>query len=166
MCFTLYIASNHKAPRLAWDEKERHLSIADLHANAEAVRLHFTLSEVAYVGSDINCGCGFRSVTFQDGWPGEWLIEQGEVDPPDNHMQNHQELYNLVASLFDSDLSVELYGCWNGDERDQTEIEEQIPPSRLLETNFWFRERCLYRITNKTQSATDATHSNQLRRAT
>jgi len=126
--------------------------IEDIHGNPDQVRAHFTLPEVAYVGSSLGCGCGFRSVSLQNGaWPEEWVIENGECDPPEDHIQDHQELHALVTSLTKDGGCVELYGCWDGDERDKAEHEEVIPATRLLEEDFWFRERGLYRISDSEQ---------------
>ena len=161
MCFILHIASTRKATRISWDEKDRHLCVEDIHGDANVVRSHFTLPEVAYVGSSLGCGCGFRSVSLQNGgWPEEWMIEQGECDPPEDHVQDHQELYDLVISLIDDGGFVELYGCWDGDERDTAEHREAILASRLLDDGFWFRERGLYTITNTANKTPHPTAGN------
>jgi hypothetical protein len=49
-------------------------------------------------------------------------------------------------SLLDEEGCVELYGRWDGDERDKAEHEEEIVSSRLLDERFWFRERGPYRF--------------------
>lgn len=148
------MASTTKVPRHAWDENNRHLCVEDIHGVEKDIRAHFSLPEIAYVGSSLGCGCGFRSVSFQNGgWPEEWMIEQGECEPPDDHIQDHQELYDLVSSLLSDGQPVELYGCWDGDERDETVHRESLPASRILDTGFWFRERGFYRITQSEQAA-------------
>ncbi len=152
MCFILHIASKTRVSRVQWNEKDRHVCVEDIHGDPDQVRAHFTFPEVAYVGSSLGCGCGFRSVSLQNGgWPEEWMIENGECDPPEDHLQDHQELHDLVTSLMSDGGCVELYGCWDGDEREKVEHEEEIQASRLLEENFWFRERGLYRIINSEQ---------------
>jgi hypothetical protein len=153
MCFILHMASTAKVPRQAWDEHNRHLCIEDIHGVEENVRAHFSLPEIAYVGSSLGCGCGFRSVSFQNGgWPEEWMIEQGECAPPDDHIQDHQELYDLVSSLLADGHPVEFYGCWDGDERDETVHRQSITADRLLDPGFWFRERGFYGITQSEQA--------------
>lgn len=147
MCFILHIASSARVARRDWDENNRHLCVKDVHGVEADIRAHFSLPEIAYIGSSLGCGCGFRSVSFQGGdWPEEWMIEQGECDPPDDHIQDHDELYDLVSSLLSEGHSVELYGCWDGDERCETSHQQTIPAHRLLDEKFWFRERGLYRI--------------------
>ena len=76
------------------------------------------------------------------------MIEQGGCEPPESHVQDHQELHDLVTSLINEGGSVELYGCWDGDERDTAEHREEISAPRLLDKEFWFRERGLYTITH------------------
>ena len=150
MCFILHMASTAKVPRRAWDGNDRHLCVEDVHGVEERVRAHFTLPEVAYVGSSLVCGCGFRSVSFQDGdWPGEWMIGEGECEPPDDHLRDHHELYDLVFSLLSNGHPVELYGCWDGDEEHRTEHRETIVPERLMDTGFWFRSRGLYSLSRR-----------------
>jgi len=147
MCIILHIASTHKIARVPWDEKDRHLCVEDLHGSIEHLRSHFTLPNIAYVGSSLGCGCGFRYVTLQNGgWPEEWMIENGEYEPPEFHIRDHQELHDLIVSLPGEGRTVELYCCWDGEESETTAHDENILPSRLLDGSFWFRERALYRI--------------------
>jgi hypothetical protein len=154
MCFILHIASTAKVPRKAWDENNRHLCIEDLHGVEENLRAHFSQPEIAYVGSSLGCGCGYRSVSFQNGdWPEEWMIEQGECEPPDDHIQDHEELHDLISSLIFRGHPVEIYGCWDGDESYQTAHKESISLDRLKDTSFWFRDRSLYQIFQSEQAA-------------
>lgn len=147
MCCILHIASTGKVPRVRWNENDRHLCVEDIHGDQGYVRKHFSLPEIAYVGSSLGCGCGFRSVSFQNGeWPEEWLIKEGGHEAPDDHERDHRELYELVTSLLSGGHSVELYGCWNGDESEPAEQRETIPAERLLDYGFWFRERGLYTV--------------------
>jgi hypothetical protein len=85
------------------------------------------------------------------GWPGEWQIANDDCEPPENHIQDHQELYDLVTSQIDEDGGVELYGYWDGDEKEATEQEENISASLLFDHSFWFRHRGIYRITTDEQ---------------
>lgn len=147
MCFMLHMASTRRVERVPWNGNDRHLCVDDVGRAAEDVGAHFSLPDVAYVGSSLGCGCGFRSVSFQNGgWPGAGILESGGGEPPEDHARDHQELHDLVVSLIREGRCVELYGCWAGDEREKAEREERVPPSRLLDDEFWFRERVLYGI--------------------
>ena len=152
MCFILHIATKRRLARIPWNQNNKHLCIEDIHGNPEQIQSHFSLPEIAYVGSSLGCGCGFRSVFFQNGgWPVELMIAEGDLEPPENHIQDHQELYDLVTSQIDDEGGVELYGCWNGDEKETAEQEENIPASLLHDHSFWFRERGIYRISTREQ---------------
>ena len=147
MCFILHLASQLKLETFAWNPDDRHVWVGAPHGDPELVKSHFSLPEVAYIGSDMGCGCGFRSIVFQSGgWPEEWIIDQGECDPPDSSLQNHQELHDLIRPFLEAGEAIELYGCWDGEESYRTEHQEEIRSGRLLEPNFWFRQRGLYKI--------------------
>lgn len=154
MCFVLYLAVDCRPASSRWDAQDRRVYVDDLTPGTETVKSHFTLPGVVYVGSSLGCGCGFRSVSFQNGeWPEEFLTEAGDLEPPDDHVSNHRELFDLVTSLLDrGSRFVELYGCWSGDEQERTERREEIPASSLQDDKFWFRERVLYRIERYSQS--------------
>lgn len=148
MCFVLYLGAECRPPLSHWEAQDRRVYVEVLTPETETVNSRFTQPEVVYVGSSLGCGCGFRSVSFQDGeWPEQFLVDSGDREPPDDHPSNHRELFDLVMGLLDRGVRiVELYGCWSGDEQEQTEQLEEIPPSKLLDDKFWFRERVLYRI--------------------
>ena len=104
---------------------------------------------VAYVGSDLNCGCGFRHLSFQNGgWPEEWLIAEGEMQTEGTE-KNHLELHGLLTDALRHSPVVELYGCWADDFREKTEGEQDIQPDDILSDRFFFRERVLYRLRGK-----------------
>lgn len=148
MCFVLYLGAECRPPLSQWETQDRRAYVESLTPETETVKSHFTKPEVVYVGSSLGCGCGFRSVSLQNGeWPEEFLFESGDGIPPDDHVKNHRELFDLVMGLFDRGVRiVELYGCWSADEQEQTEHRAEIPATRLLDDKFWFRERVLYRI--------------------
>jgi hypothetical protein len=154
MCFILHMASTARVPRRAWDGNDRRLCVEEIHGVEEDVRAHFSLPEIASIGSSLGCGCGFRSVSFHQGdWPEEWMIQQGECEPPDDHLRDHKELHDLVSSLLSEGHPVELYGCWDGEERDPTMHTETLGSDHLLDIGFWFRHRGLYRITESKRAA-------------
>lgn len=157
MCFVLYLAADSKPASSRWDAQDRRVFIDDLIPGTETVKSHFTQPEVVYVGSSLGCGCGFRSVSFQNGeWPEDSLTAGGDCEPPDDHLSNHRELFDLVTSLLDRGARfVELYGCWSGDEQELTERREEISASRLRDDKFWFRERVLYQISSRDPSGDD-----------
>ena len=156
MCFMLHISAGCPVTRRAWHEDDRHVWISDVDEQAAAVREHFSVPNVAYVGSDLNCGCGFRNVSFQNGdWPEECLIEEGEIDTEGTD-KNHQELHAVLADTLARSVVVELYGCWAGDYGKKTEGEQDIESDAILSERFFFRERVLYRIRREANNGMQA----------
>ena len=109
-----------------------------------AVKKHFSLPLAAYIGSHLNCGCGFRNFMFQQGgWPGDWLVEQEGYEPEEGTQKNHQELANYLRRNFGGE-GVELYGCWDGEEGEQGEGVESIALEKILDPKFHFKSRVVY----------------------
>ena len=142
----LHVATGCALPKRAWNEQAPHVWIGDVNEEAEPVREHFSLPSIAYVGSDLNCGCGFRSVMFQNGgWPEEYLIAEGEIET-EGTQRNHQELHAALTDALRHSVVVELYGCWTDHYREKTEGEQEIEADDILSQEFFFRERVLYRV--------------------
>jgi hypothetical protein len=146
MCFMLHIATHCELSRRAWNKDDRHVWLGDIGEHADAVRAHFFLPNIAYVGSDLNCGCGFRSLSFQNGeWPEEYLVAEGKKDTEGTE-KNHRELHGILTDVLRHSAMVELYGCWAGDYREKTERELEIGVDDILSDRFFFKERVLYRV--------------------
>jgi len=148
VCFTLHIATDCELPRLAWNEADRHVWVGDLDESSEAVKGHFSMPFVAYIGSDLNCGCGFRHLSFQNGdlsGEEEWPISEGFVSTEGTE-RNHQELHAVLTDAHRRSPVVELYGCWAGEYDGKPEGEREIQPDDVLSERFCFRERVLYRL--------------------
>ncbi len=154
MCFVLYIGTDESLPSIPWDEKDRHLNTEDLGEHDGTVARHFSKSHTKYLGSDQGCGCGFRHVTFQNGeWPEEWNIGHNPDYDGSDEKQIHQELYDFISQLLNSNPTIELYGCWDGDFAEPIEHREEITLGHLLDRKFFFRERGFYTVTNSEQDA-------------
>lgn len=156
MCFTLHIATDCELPRLAWNEADRHVWVGDVAEYSKAVKGHFSLPSIAYVGSDLNCGCGFRHFGFQDGDSSgdeEWLVSEGFVSTEGTE-RNHQELHAVLVDSLRRSPVVELYGCWAGEYEARTEGGREIHPDDIVSDRFFFRERVLYRLRAKAPNET------------
>jgi hypothetical protein len=146
MCFMLHIATDRPVPRRAWDEADRHVWIGDVDEHAEPVGERFSLPNIAYVGSDLNCGCGFRHLIFENGHlPEEWLIADGGISTAGTG-KNHQELHSVLVDVLQFSATAELYGCHADDCGEKTEGEREIQADEVLSEQFFFRERVLYRV--------------------
>lgn len=147
MCFVLYMASRSPVPLIPWDERNRGLWTAELTERDAAVKGKFTMPSVAYVGSDLHCGCGFRHVMFQKGdWPEEYLADEPDYDPGETQ-PNHDALVIFLHQHFFAEPFVELYGLWDGGFDAPAEDHQEIPVTRLSDPRFHFREGGFYRVT-------------------
>ena len=97
------------------------------------------MDNVVYVGSDQGCGCGFRHALID---ADQWLT----VTEEDNSSQdNHAKLFEYISSNVKQGV-VEILCCWNG-EVDKLPINpEEIKLAGIIDENFHFKERALYRI--------------------
>ena len=147
MCFVLYLACGVPVPTILWDEAARKLNTHDLSEHEADVAMHFTKRFTKYVGSDQCCGCGFRNVKIQDEvWPEEDFIGSQHYTG-DEEQPNHEQLHKLVTSLLGQAASVQVYGCFDGEFTEPVESRASINVNRLLDVDFYFRERGFYEVT-------------------
>ncbi len=147
MCFVLYVASKKTVPVIPWNDEQRALWTTGLTAHDQTMRHQFKLSEVAYVGSDNQCGCGFRHATYQQGeWPEEWEANAPDYDPSDTQ-PNHLALAAFLRSHCAGEPFVELFGVWDGDYAKTPKGHLEVQLERLADPKFFFRERVHYRVT-------------------
>lgn len=156
----LYLACDGPVPERAWNPADRHVHTRPLLLDEEAVRGRFSLSEVAYVGSSQECGCGFRSITrFNGDVLADMLWEMDAIQNGDVEIANHRELCELVDEAFlRGATQIELYGCWSGDEQEVSLATETSSREQLSHARFCFREGNLYRITGPAPVASEVRH--------
>lgn len=146
MCFVLHIASRVPLPLLPWDENERAFNVTPVAEWGRDALGHFTLPHVYELGSDEQCGCGFRNALYQNGsWPEEvWrpddTIDQGE-------QLNHEQMVAFLRSNLRKGAVFELFGGWDGELAGRCKSDLEILLSRLQETDFFFRHRGRYVVT-------------------
>jgi hypothetical protein len=151
MCFLLYLGTDHPVPLISWDENARALHTHELSEHEQAVAAHFNTQHVAYVGSSLNCGCGFRYAEYGDGDLSPFdiygSIPDEDRDPEEEREKqtNQQQLHDLLIALSPKG-SIELYGCWDGDFELPPREQDTIKLSRLLDEHFYFHQRCHYKV--------------------
>lgn len=152
MCFVLYLAADGPIPQRVWDPADRHVHTGPLSPQEETVRGRFSLPNVASVGSNLQCGCGFRNIARINGDDlAEMLWEIGAIQNGNDEIVNQRELCALVEETFRLGATqVELYGCWNGEEQEPLLATETLSNEQLSNPRFCFREGNLYRITAPT----------------
>jgi hypothetical protein len=143
MCLVLYIASDRKLPVIDWDEAAPSFYVNPNDPDASNAAAHFTKTNMAYVGSDNGCGCGFRSEH-------DYMIDDPEQIA--SRTDNQKRLHDYVAACLADETSVELYSCWSGDESLPLEHDRTILLSELLSDDFAFLERQRTVVTANTDS--------------
>ena len=148
MCFVLYLAARVAPPITSYGGRggQGTVSTDVLKEHDSAVRRHFTLPHVVYVGSDQGCGCGFRNTSFQGFWPDDVNVPFTPPDPNPNQ-PNHESLAGLLREHFGREDFIEFYGCWAGDTA-LTEIDRrELTLADIRNPAFHFHQRGFCRVT-------------------
>jgi hypothetical protein len=146
MCFVLYLGSDKPVPTIPWEQAKPAFCTQDLGDYDRPVSKHLGKPHCKYLGSDQECGCGFRNVKFQDGaWPEEAII--GAFHYTGQKQQaNHHALHRFLSEVLEDSEEIELYGCWDGEWNEPSGGEAEIALDQLLDPTFFFRERYKYRV--------------------
>lgn len=132
MCFVLYLGSDLPRPLIDWDESQPRFHVKADDADAQIASKHFSKRNVYYVGSNEGCGCGFRQ---------EFDVMIEDAAELAKHSENQAQLHGYVKQCLEDEKTIELYGCWSGDESLSLEHERSITVEELLQDDFWFAER-------------------------
>ncbi|MCM2372390.1 hypothetical protein [Aporhodopirellula aestuarii] len=138
MCLVLYLASNGKLPAIDWDASAPSFYVTPNDPAASNAAAQFTKTNLAYVGSDNGCGCGFRAE------------HDYAIDDPEqlaSKTDNQRRLHDYLVACLSEEGSVELFSCWSGDESLPREHERTVKISELLSEDFFFLERQLTIVT-------------------
>jgi hypothetical protein len=144
MCFCLYLATSSEPPLIPGQGYQQGTGKINTSRwqlekceKGKALRNKFTLPCVTNVGSDVGCGCGFRS------------DDVGIYDPgydPSKTQPNHAGLVAFLAEHCGKEPFVELYGYWDGDEAHEVRDRREIELSELSDKLFYFRMNGYCRI--------------------
>ena len=146
MCFVLYIAADRPLPLIPWEPNADCVHTDNVPDSDTAIYSHFTRRHVYFVGSDTHCGCGYRNASYQNG---SWPEEEWRPDDDTRHITaqpNHERLVRLVREHLAGEESFELYGAWESSFIDPTLCHQDITIERLLELDFYFRDRGHYTV--------------------
>ena len=140
MCFMLYAGTSRMLPRKEWRTDAPDISVRSLTEIDVAVKEHFEHSQVQLIGSTSHCGCDFPCVNLQNG---EWPTAPNEdAERIATESYNRQGLFRLLQ---DSDEeTLELYCVWSGDIAKAPSVREEINLNRILDEDFYFKERGFY----------------------
>lgn len=139
MCFTLYLGSDKERPVSNWDEKYPRFYVENINSaftgenRDESIRLikqHFSKQIIYYVGSHEGCGCGFRRENYVC-LDKKTLLKTAE---------NQRNLYEYISRCLTDEITIELYGCWAGDEAEPADLTRKLKVEELIRNDFFFDE--------------------------
>jgi hypothetical protein len=132
MCYVLYMASDRDRPDVPWDEARPAFNVKLSDPDAERARGQFTKKRMLYLGSDEGCGCGFQR---ENDWMSDVPKER------ESKRENQRRLADYLATCLEDEESIELFGCWSGDEQEAPVREREIDVADLLDERFFFIEK-------------------------
>lgn len=128
MCFVLYMASDRARPEIERNEAEPAFYVKRNDPDAESARKQFTKKNVYYLGSDQGCGCGFQQ---------EYDSMNDDSKERESKGENQRRLALYLAECLSDEESIELFGCWSGDEQeDSVQFGRSISPSLSMRSSF------------------------------
>ena len=152
MCYVLYMASERVRPSIKWDDAHPAFYVSSDDLDCIRAKEQFKKQSVHYLGSDNGCGCGFQREN-------DWLND----DPKERESkrENQRRLAAYITECLHDEESVELYGCWSGDEGASPVRHREIGVGELLAEQFFFIEKehvTVRKTANQTLVTTAMTH--------
>jgi hypothetical protein len=133
MCMAYYLGTDGDAPLIPWEEDAPGFYTAEVLPGEEAVRKHFSVPRIVFFGSHEKCGCGFRCDAFGEPELEDATERQTRAD--------HEALVRYVKDLLANAQTVQIYGCWSGDEAEPSGAERTCTLRDLKAPDFQFHER-------------------------
>ena len=147
MCMAFYLGADKELPLVPWDDTNPAFNVAQLSENESKVTKHFSKPFIYYFGSDTFCGCNFRYGERWDQY--EYQLTLYSKEELEQHQKNHDGLNAYLEKHCSGMDSIEIYGCWSGDENCTPEKNVEISFDRLKNERFYFEERGFYVIKMK-----------------
>ena len=116
MCYAIYIASEIECPVSDWDEGNPRFYLKSLGKREQVATKQFTKPHVYYAGSHEGCGCGF-------------FVDDG--DDLEQSKQSIASLIDLLHDLLKTTSEVELFVCWEGDQKKKPKRKLKMTPEDL-----------------------------------
>jgi len=126
------MASERVRPIIKWDDAHPAFYVSTDDPDSARAKEQFEKQNVHYLGSDNGCGCGFRREN-------DWLSDDENVRVSKG--ENQRQLAMYIAECLRDEESVELYGCWSGDEDSPAVRHRVIAVGELIDENFFFIEK-------------------------
>ena len=133
MCLAVYIASDKPLPLISWVEERPSFYVEEVKKDEAGVKKQFKYQYIYYAGSHEGCGCGF----FKEGEVGDELAQVEE---------NYNNLSAYLKKSKETGAKLQLFSCWEGDQKAEPEHREEIDEENLNEKQFEFKEKALYQV--------------------
>lgn len=134
MCVALYIAADSEPPLVAWDAASPGFNVVAVEDHERVVTKHFSKPRLRYLGAHTGCSCGFG---------------HGQT-PADTSEEKEQErlgresvasLRRYLERMIDTDGTVELYACWEGDWDEPCDSRREVTLEYFGGDSFEIRQR-------------------------
>ena len=139
MCNVLYLASDQPLPVVPWDPNIRGFHAVLPEAREEVVAKHFSKRHVRYLGSHLQCGCGFF---YPDRNP-DGSIEPDELEEWEEVRKTREGLVGYLRTTIQQAGPVEVVLSWSGEEARPVTRVPDLTPDAFLEEVFPLRDNQL-----------------------
>jgi len=138
MCYAIYIASDRPLRTIKWDKKNRKLNVNQLEAKDKKIKKIFSKPHIYYIGSHLNCGCGFF-------YESSLTPNCDETEVEKQVKKSQEELKKYIKESLDKSKEIELYVSWEG-EKEKGPIRTIALAKKDVDRQFNLAERCFYLI--------------------
>jgi hypothetical protein len=139
MCNVLYLASDQPLRVVPWDPNTRAFHSVAPEGREEVVAKHFSKRHVHYLGSHLQCGCGYF---YPDRNP-DGSIEPDELEEWEEVRTTRERLVEYLRGTIQQSGPVEVLLSWSGDEAKPTERVPELTPEAFLAEAFPLRDNQL-----------------------
>jgi hypothetical protein len=139
MCYAIYIASDKPLKTIPWDENDRKLNVNKLDPKDNIIKRIFSKPHIYYIGSHLNCGCGFF-------YESSLARNCDEKEVAKQVKKSQEELKKYIIRSLGKSKEIELYVTWEG-EKEQGPLRTINLTHKDVEKQFNLEERHFYLIT-------------------
>ena len=138
MCYEIYIAADSPLKTIPWDEENRKLNVSKIGPEDDFIKKIFSKPNIYYIGSHLNCGCGF----FYESSLAPNCDEQKVAMQV---RQSQEELKEYINQSLNKSNEIELYVNWES-EKEKGPIRTIRLTNKDISTQFNLEERHFYII--------------------
>ena len=138
MCYAIYIASDKPLKTIHWDEKNRKLNVNKIDPKDEIIKKIFSKPHIYYIGSHLQCGCGFF-------YESSLAPNCDEKEVAKQVKQSQEELKKYIKQSLGKSKEIELYVSWEG-EKEKGPLKTIRLTDKDIKRQFNLEERYFYII--------------------